>query len=126
MPFDVNSVARSLTVRSAVNPCLWACAVISVPLFVLSSYTEGWRSVALFIIALLPVASFVVSYFYFMFSNPAYLRSEGYQLKMESLKLLGDRDNPLNAAAGDVVKLVNNPGLPQPPNSDSIPQIDHE
>ena len=33
---------------------------------------------------------------------------------MESLKLLGDKDNPLQAEASDIVKMVNNPTLPPP------------
>lgn len=113
-PFQTDSVATKVTVKSAVNPSLWACAVISAPLFALASITDGKIAYAFFIIATLPVAAFLISYIYLLFKNPDYLRSEDYQLKAESLKLLGSKDNPLQADAGDVVSVITNPKLPPP------------
>ena len=59
------------------------------------------------VIGFIPVASFVLSYLYLLFTNPDYLRSEEYQLRAQSLKLLGDRDNMLGAKAIDVVSVTN-------------------
>lgn len=62
-----------------------------------------------------PIVIFAVSYIYFMVKEPNFLRSEEYQLKANSLKLLGDKDNPLEANADDVIA-INNPMLPNPNN----------
>ncbi len=107
-------LSQQVAVKSAVNPSLWACVVISLPLFGLAQYSEGWMSYGFFIVALLPVTSFCVSYFYLLVKNPEYLRSADYQLRINSLRLLGDRDNPLNADAEDVITMVTNPKLPKP------------
>ena len=88
LPFRTDSLAKQVAVKSAVNPSLWACVVISVPLFVLSSKTDGWLPIASFIVALIPVGAFAFSYLYLLFKNPEYLRSEEYQLRMNSLRLL--------------------------------------
>lgn len=116
LPFNINSASlvHRVTVRSVVNAPLWVCAVVAVPCFVLAHLSDGWLSVAFFVAGILPVLTFVGAYAYFAVKNPAYLRSEDYQLKAESLRLLGDRDNPLNADARDIVS-VTNPELPPPP-----------
>lgn len=111
-----DSIAQQVAVKSAVNPSLWACAVISLPLFALASKTNGWLSKASFAVGLIPVSAFIFSYIYLLFKNPEYLRSEEYQLKMNSIRLLGNKDNPLHAEAEDIVSVINNPQLP-PPNS---------
>lgn len=113
-PFRTDSLAQQVAVKSAVNPSLWACVVISAPLFILASRTIGWLSVASFIVALIPVGAFAFSYLYLLFKNPEYLRSEEYQLRMNSMRLLGDKDNPLHADAEDIVSMINNPRLPPP------------
>ncbi len=120
LPFRTDSLARQVAVKSAVNPSLWACVVISIPLFFLASRTEGWLSVASFIVALIPVGAFAFSYLYLLFKNPEYLRSEEYQLRMNSMRLLGDKDNPLHADAEDIVSVINNPRLPPPDAKEKI------
>ena len=112
----LSRLAQQVTTHSAVNPCLWASLVISLPLFYLSTAVAGWKSVAFFIIALLPVLLFFFSYLYLLIYNPKYLRSEEYQLKAEALQLLGDKDNLLKADADDVVSITNPilPSLPPP------------
>jgi len=114
IPSLKNSVAGKISVKSAVNPSLWACVVISLPLFYSIAKVDGWLQVAFFIVAVIPIVAFLISYIYLLFKNPDYLRSEEYQLRAESLKLLGDRDNQLNADADDIVSVINNPRLPSP------------
>lgn len=112
-PLQSNSLVQKVAVRTAVNASLWACGVISVPLFYFTTRITGWIQIALFVVALAPVGSFVFSYFYLLFKNPEYLRSEGYQLRAQSLRLLGEKDNPFGTKATDVVS-VTNPALPAP------------
>ncbi|MEK7658743.1 MAG: hypothetical protein AAB352_02640 [Patescibacteria group bacterium] len=116
-PFEgtsVNSLAKQVSSKSAVNPSLWACLVVSLPLFLLASKTAGILSFCFFGIAILPVVAFLISYIYLIFKNPKYLRSEEYQLRAEAMNLIGDKDNPLHADADDIVSVINNPMLPSP------------
>lgn len=48
----------------------------------------------------------VVSYLYFMFNNPDYLRSESYQIRKQAIETLGDKDGLLPA---DVAQVINVP-----------------
>jgi hypothetical protein len=113
-PFRTEQLAQQVAVQSAINPSLWAGVVFSIPLFFLASNTNGWISIASFIVALIPIIVFAFSYIYFLITNPDYLRSESFQLRMNSIRLLGDKDNPMKAHADDIVTLINNPKLPQP------------
>lgn len=112
-PFQTDKLAQQVAVKAAVNPSLWACLVISLPCIYFSTKTSGWISIVCFATALLPIIAFVFSYIYLLFKNPEYLRSEEYQLRMNSLRLIGDKDNPLHATAETLVS-VTNPQLPPP------------
>lgn len=110
----ITNLAKQIVVKSAVNPSLWACVVVGIPLFFLSSTTDGWRSVSFFIIASILVAVFILSYLYLLFTNPNYLRSENFQLSAMGMRMFGDKDNPFQATANDLVSMANNPALPSP------------
>lgn len=114
LPFRTDKVAQQIAVKSAVNPSLWSCVTISIPLFVLSANTDGWLSVACFVIAIIPILIFGYSYLYFMYKDPEYLRSEQYQLRMNSMRFMGDKDNPEIDLSKEVTSFGNNPSLPKP------------
>lgn len=116
-PIDSKTLAtfaQQVSSKSAVNPTLWACVVVSLPLFILTTIASGWLSIAFFIVALIPVVLFLGSYVYMLFKNPKLLRSEDFHLRAEAMGLFGDKDNPLNADASDVVAVITNPALPAP------------
>lgn len=114
LPFQTESLARQITVKSAVNAPLWSCVGVSVPLFWIGTNVSGLIQIVILITASLLVILFIFSYLYFMFKDPSYLRSEEYQLKANTLKLLGDKDNPLDINADIAVKMINNPRIPDP------------
>lgn len=117
LPLDsktLASFAQQVSSRSAVNPTLWACAVVSLPLFILSATTSGWLPVAFFVVALIPVVLFLASYTYMLFKNPKLLRSEDFHLRADAMGLFGDKDNPMQADATHVVAMITNPALPAP------------
>lgn len=113
------SIARQVAVKSALNPTLWLCFVISLPLlgFVFTTQKTGWLIVGGFVVACVPIAVAVFSCLYLLFKNPEYLRSEEYQLRMNTIRLLGDKDNQIQMGGEDVVALVTNPRL-SPPTKD--------
>ena len=117
LPLDSKTLAtfaQQVSSRSAVNPTLWACAVVSLPLFILATLISGWMSIAFFVVALIPVVLFLGSYIYMLCKNPKLLRSEDFHLRAEAMGLFGDKDNPMNADANHVVAVITNPALPAP------------
>lgn len=112
---DYNKSFAKITVKSAVNPLLWAIGLIALPLFVLSTITKNNSlAIGMFVVASLIVITFIYSYCRFLHINPDYLRSEEYQLKAQSLKLLGDKDHPAEVNVSAIVTVVTNPSLPTP------------
>lgn len=108
----VQNLAGKVTVRSSVNPLLWAGLVIALPLFYLADKTDsnGMR-IAFFIIASLIVLSILFAYFYFMFIKPDYLRSEEYQLKKQALEIYGDQGKELTEQQIIDATSIKNPTL---------------
>jgi len=109
---NTETLAKQISVKSAVNPCIWMCLVISIPLFLLSSQVDRILSLVFVFLGSLPILAFIFSFIYLLFTNPNYLRSEDYQLRAETLKIFGDKDNPFNATAGNVISVITNPSLP--------------
>ena len=124
MPLDFKSIAtfaQQVTSKSAINPTLWACAVISLPLFILTATVSGWRAVAFFIVALIPPSLFLGSYIYMLCKNPKLLRSEDFHLRADAMGLFGDKDNPMQAEAAHVIAVITNPALPSPDEQKLMP-----
>ena len=77
----------SLSVKSALNPILWLCAIIDAPCFVLFFFMENipfW----LILLAFLPVSVALFGFIYFLICDPDKLQSEEYQLRKRSLELI--------------------------------------
>lgn len=112
-PTQTNMLAKQVVVKSAVNPSLWACVTVSIPFAVLATTTKGWLSFACFFVAVIPVGVFAYSYLYLIFKNPEYVRSEEYQLSMNKMRYMGDKDNPEVEDTEEIIPLEN-PKLPKP------------
>jgi len=119
--FDIGRIGeQAIKIKSAVGPSLWICAIISLPLFILASITNvEYLRIVYIVIACIVLLPFIISYFYFTFTDPSYLRSEEYQSRMRALQLLGDRDNPFGTRAEDIVDITN-PRLPTPTEQNKI------
>lgn len=83
----------SLRVKSALNPMLWLCGIISVPCIVLAvAFRESVViSGALMVLAAMPVLTAIGGFIYFMLCAPARLQSEEYQIKHEALELIKNK-----------------------------------
>ena len=83
-------LAGRVYVRNALNPLLWLCAVIGIPLIVGSILADGALSYLFFILL-----SMIVGFFMFQFNKIGnkginFLQSEEYQLRKYQLENLGD------------------------------------
>ncbi|MES2592154.1 MAG: hypothetical protein V4608_09735 [Bacteroidota bacterium] len=65
--------------------------------------TEPWITILLFAVGGLFEFIGLGFYFYFAKKNPDYLRSESFQLKKQSIEMLGDKDNNLNPHVKNIV-----------------------
>jgi hypothetical protein len=75
--------------RTVVQPLLWLSGTISLGCFILALVAKDiWLQRGLFIVGLVPIALFVFSYVYFMFTDPDRLHSEEFQLKRRSLRMV--------------------------------------
>lgn len=91
LPENLNKFASQISVKSALNSMIWL-SIPSVFLIGLGVYSQStFLRVVLVSVGIMPWLAAVIGFFYFMLKNPAYLRSEEYQLMAQ---VLGDRDNP--------------------------------
>lgn len=103
-----------LKVRSALNPILWLCGIITVPAIVAASYitpTPTWLIVLLFI----PVATAAVGFLFLLLFDRDKLQSEDYQIQKRSLELIEQK--------GDAAPLmIDNKSLNVIPKPESLPK----
>ena len=119
----LSELTRQIAVKNVVSPLLWALAITFIPLCILAGVTKN-----IFLIILIGMACFVIAITFcicvirLVVKNPESLRSEQYQIRMNSIRLLGDSDNPSikKKTIDNIVRLVggmNNPELPKPSNN---------
>ena len=82
----VQSAAASLRVRSALNPALWLCALITLPCFVIAYFADSAQPITTTLLCLgaSPIAATIIGFFYFMIFAPEKLQSEDYQIRHET------------------------------------------
>lgn len=74
----VNRLQEVITVRSALNPILWLCAIVTVPCVSLLAFTDGVREL-LTALAAAPVSAAVLGFLFLLFFDRDKLQSEDYQ-----------------------------------------------
>ena len=79
-----------LRVRSALNPILWLCAIISLPILLTFSFISNSHQWLMFI-ACGPVIAAILGFFFLLLFDRDKLQSEEYQLKKRSLELIGQK-----------------------------------
>lgn len=85
-----------LTVRSALNPILWLCAIVTIPCLFLSSFFESIRQVVL-ILAALPVGTAVLGFLFLLIVDRDKLQSEEYQIRKQTLEYMQQKGQQLPA-----------------------------
>jgi hypothetical protein len=94
-----------LRVSSALNPCLWLCA-IAVPFGLVCAYfSTGALQVAGLALTFAPVVLFAIAFLYFMVKDPDKLRSEDYELRKMALEIIEEKGGrlPLSATSVDAI-----------------------
>lgn len=99
--------AVSLNVRSAVNPCLWLCAVISVPALTAACFVAGTLQTMLLILASIPIVIFAIGYVYFMITDPDKLQSERYQIQKRALEMIHEKGGAIPIEPTSISAITN-------------------
>ena len=106
-----------LTVKSALNPVLWLCAIITVPSFVsfgfVASPPAWWIG-----LAMAPVAAAVFGFIFLLFFDRDKLQSEEYQLKKQSLEMIQEKgEKAPQMISIDELDAIAEPSRPALPDS---------
>lgn len=106
-----------LSVKSALNPILWLCAIITIPALVIAGFIKT-IPIWLIILVMLPVSAAIIGFFFLLFFDRDKLQSEEYQLKKRSLELIQEKGDkkPLLVKAEDIQ------AIEEPENEEEIIQ----
>jgi len=107
---NARSAAASLRVKSALNPMLWLCAIISPACFTLAYFARGIEPLDtwLMIIGSAPIGCTMLGFLYFMIFDPSKLQSEDYQLRHEALEVIRQKGTR-NAISPSSLEAIANP-----------------
>src|SRR5690242_11728348 len=75
-----------LTVRSALNPILWMCAIVTIPSLVIARFVTLPSYVLIVCLCPVPVALF--GFLFLLMFDRDKLQSEDYQIRKRSLELI--------------------------------------
>lgn len=91
-----------LRVRSALNPMLWLCGIITIPAMIaaarLGSAAPGW----LVMLAVAPVLAALLGFLFLLIFDRDKLQSEDYQLRKISLEMMQAKGDPAPILAGSI------------------------
>jgi len=99
-----------LTVRSALNPILWLCGIVTVPAVVCLVFIKqppSWLPWLAFI----PLAAAIIGFFFLLFVDRDKLQSETYQIRKLELEMIHEKGYPPIPAS--TVEVIANPKRPQ-------------
>jgi hypothetical protein len=101
-----------LTVRSALNPILWLCAIVTVPALIAIPFSGSLRSL-LTAMAAGPVIAAIFGFLFLLFFDRDKLQSEDYQIRKRTLELIEQKgEPPIPADDARVISNPENPALP--------------
>lgn len=107
----ITQQVSTIKVKNVVDmPLFYGLFVLAFALISSAVSKYPWVTIVLFSFAALLFVIATFGYLYFTFKNPDYLRSEEYQIKKQSLEILGDKDKLLPIDAKNIVEISN----PQP------------
>ena len=95
-PGSLERVLKRSWTASALSPLLWLNALISFPALVSAVAIKDSFRWALFSVAVVVVGYTLHAYHTLKKKNPRLLQSEGFQLEMEKLDLIGEKGGPID------------------------------
>lgn len=104
------AASAKLSVKSALNPMLWLCGIVTTPCIALAWFSHGTEpfSTILTVVGALPVVVACGLATYFGIFKPDKLQSEDYQIRHETLELIKQKGSPIEISPSSL-ELVANP-----------------
>lgn len=102
----ISEYGGRVSVKSALNPILWLCGIISFPLLSVAAY-QGNPSLWLIVIGAAPVGVAIVGYLFLLLFDRDRLQSEDYQLRKQSLELIQEKGQPFPISAPSIESISN-------------------
>jgi hypothetical protein len=98
---------EKLTVRSALNPILWLCGLVTIPSLVVSSIVAT-TPVWLIWLAFMPVVAVLLGFLFLLVVDRDKLQSESYQLRKQALELI-EQKGDIAAIPSTTIEVISNP-----------------
>lgn len=108
----MGDVGGRLRVKSALNPVLWLCGIVTLPFVIAILRYKIDSPVWLISIIMAPVIAAVGGFIYLLIVDRDKLQSEDYQLRKRSLELIQEKGQPFPIAAISL-EAITNPQIPQ-------------
>jgi len=99
-----------LKVKSALNPILWLCAIITIPGMAYMVLSDKEIPLLLQIVIVLPVITAVLGFAHLLFFDRDKLQSEDYQIRKRTLELVQEKGDAFPTIAR-TLEVVTNPAL---------------
>jgi len=111
------SAASKLLVKSALNPMLWLCGIISTFCYGMAYFARGIEPLAtvLVYVGSAPIVATIIGFFYFMIFAPEKLQSEEYQIRHETLEFIRQKGSSIEISPSSL-EAITNPGNPITPS----------
>lgn len=106
-----------MTVRSALNPVLWLCAIVAVPCAVLISIMDS-APIVLTYMAVGPVGTAIAGFAFLLLFDRDKLQSEDYQLRKSYMEMIEQKGDPQIIEAARV-EIIENPEIIALPPSEA-------
>ena len=103
-----------LRVRSALNPALWLCAIVTCPLVWVAATLPGEAPNWLVALACTPVILAAIGFLFLLLFDRDKLQSEDFQIRMRSLDLIEQKGGRIAVRAASI-EAISNPELPELP-----------
>jgi hypothetical protein len=109
----------ALNVRSALNPALWLCGIVTIPALVASPWfanVPDW----LIVIAFIPVTVASLGFIFLLLFDRDKLQSENFQIRKQSLELIEQKGDlrPIDATTIEAIANPDYPALPSEKSGD--------
>jgi len=100
-------IGGRLRVKSALNPVLWLCAIVTIPTLYIISKQEGSTPLWLILIATAPVGCAVLGFIFLLIFDRDKLQSEDYQIRKKTLDIIQEKGDKFPVLATDIQAIAN-------------------
>ena len=116
----LTDVGGRLRVRSALNPILWLCGIVTMPCLTGMAW-RGEFNTWLAIVAASPIACAIFGFLFLLFKDRDKLQSEEYQIRKQAMELI-EQKGDISPKIVNIVDVIANPELPSPSHN-ALPDL---